>query len=45
MSRQETGVVDTEMRVAQSVSTMVTYTSTCHVYRIDVYQMYAIGEP
>ena len=36
----ETGVVDPKRRVAQSVSGMVTHTSTCHVYRMDLCQMY-----
>ena len=41
-SEQETGVVDPKRWFAQSVSGMVTHTSTCHVYRMDVCQMYAM---
>ena len=38
---QEIGVVDPKRRVAQSVAGMVTHTSTCSVYKMDVCQMYA----
>ena len=40
-TEQETGVVDPKRLVVQSVSGMVTHTSTCHVYKIHVCQMYA----
>ena len=39
--QHNTGVVDPKRRVVQSVSGMVTHTSTCHVYRMGVCQMYA----
>ena len=39
---KKTGVEDPKRQVTQSVSWMLTHTGTCHVYRMDVWQIYAI---